>query len=444
MLQEMPTMSLNIKTRRRPRGKLHGLKESIIRIEKEFGRKWLESNDSNPLMNLWMRTDVFATIQLFQLGYSINKIRNLNKKWFDNVIGKIKDGTAGERRGAVLEILIASQFHDPPNRIVLLPRPNNPGYDIKIMHKNGSVIYCQIKNNNWSDQYDIMKYKARSVEEILEANLASDALQVIIKIDTDPDDSDWYSLKNRLPELLKGKNFENSNGVIEGRWDVKIDRMHSQENLFHPDKKTYVMQLITPIPQTEKNGILGDITEACDVLEKKKEPDTDNSINIALICIPLDAPFSLCGGWINEYFDTHPNARISGALLYKPCVVADLERDENFLSHAYHLIIKKGKEDWIKRITTLDISVGRGSISIEGINNYDNFVQLCDGNRRDNYIGYHVYQSGSINYLIKKTGSVRLHNYFGINENVFYIDSDRKEKLAPNDLPRDLDLVLLR
>ena len=31
-------MSLNIKTRKRPRGKLHGFKESIKQIEKEFGK----------------------------------------------------------------------------------------------------------------------------------------------------------------------------------------------------------------------------------------------------------------------------------------------------------------------------------------------------------------------------------------------------------------------
>lgn len=438
-------MSLNIKSRKLPRGGLSGFNVSLKRIKKEFGKEWLESRQSHPLMELWMRTDVFASIQLFQLGYSFKKIKNQNIGWFNDTIQKIKTGTSGERRGAILEVLFASQLHKPPERVVELPRPNNPGYDIKVKHCDGSLVYYQVKNNNWSDQYYKMKEKARSVEDILKENLGSDALQVIIKLDTDPDDRDWNILKDQLPKLLRETYFEEDiKKEIDGKWNIRFCKLHSLGIPLHPTRKTHVLQLITPVHKTEKNGIFGDINYACDVLEKKKEPDTKNSINIALICVPLDALFELCSEWVNEYFQVNPGARVSGVLLYKPGIVSDTEKEEDYFSHAYHLVIKKEKEDWIKELSSLDIAVGKGSFSVEGINNIDNYVLLCDGVTRDDYKGYHVYQSGHINYLIEETGSVKLYNHFGIKEHVFYIDSDRKEKEAMIDFPQDLDLVLLR
>jgi len=439
-------MTLNIRSRKLPRGGLDGFNSSLRQIKDVFGIKWLESHGDHPLMKLWIRTDAFASIQLHQFGYSLRKIKYLNPKWFDDAIDKIIKNNTGERRGVVLEVLVASQLHSPPDRVVELPHPNNPGYDIKVKHSNNSVIYYQVKNNNWSNQYYIMKEKARSVEEILEANLGSEALQVIIKINIEPEERDWHSLKDQLPTLLRDTSpEEDAERNIEGRWIIRIRKLHAPGNRLHPTKKTYVMQLITPIPQTEKNNIAGDIDEACDVLEKKKEQDTETSINIALICVPLDAPFALCSEWVNDfYFVDHPKARVSGVLLYKPGVVTDIDNETDIFSHAYHLVIKKEKEDWIKALSTLDIAVGRGSFSVEGINNLDNFNQLYEGDTRDDYKGFHIYQSGHINYLIIGLGSIKIHSYFGIQERVFYIDSDRQEKEATTDLSQDLDLVLLR
>jgi hypothetical protein len=438
-------MGLNVKSRKLPRGGLDRFNVYLKCIEKEFGKEWLESRKGHPLMELWIRTDVFASIQLFQFGYSLKKLKNINTKWFNDLIQKIKTGSSGDRRGAVLEALFASQLHMPPERVAELPRPNNPGYDIKVTQCNGSMIYYQVKNNNWSDQYYKAKEKARSVEEIFKENLGPDALQVIIRITTDPDDRDWNILKNQLPKLINETSSEEDiEKEIDGKWSIRFLKLHSADIPLHPNKKSYVMQLITPIHQAEKNKIKININNACNDLEKKMESDMEKSINIVLICIPLDAPFALCGEWVNEYFQENPAARVSGVLLYKPGVVSEVEREEDYFSHAFHLVIKNEKRAWIKALTTLDIAIGKGSHSVEGINNIDNYFLLIDGAKRYDFKRHHVYQSGIINYLIDKNRCVKLRNLSGIQNHVFYIDSDRKEKEALIDMPRDTDLVLLR
>jgi hypothetical protein len=429
-----------------PHGGLYEFNRSITRIKKEFGTDWLESHSDHPLKNLWMEKNVFASIQLHQFGYSLQKIKSLNPKWFDDAIDRIMNKTPGERRGAVLEVLVASQMHCPPNRIVKLPCPGNPGYDLVVKLKDDSLIYYQVKNNSGSEHYNKMKEKARSIEGDLAANLGARALRIRIKTDKDPDAGDWNRLRKQLPPLIDDSSFEG--GIvrdIEGGWHIEL---HNETgNCLHPSKGSYVFQLLTPISQQEKNGISNDITDACNDLEKKEDPDTDESINIAIVCIPLDLPFALGGKWINDYFTEFPDVRVSGVLLYKPGVVTDLEKGGDKFAHAFHLILRKDKEDWIEALSapnSLDIAVGSGTISIEGKNNWDNYNRLYGGATRESYIENHVYQSGNINYLFNNLGEYRFEKPFNIKIQAFYVDSDRQEKEVPLDFSRDQDLVLLR
>ena len=431
--------------RKLPCSGLAGFDESLKRIKEEFGLEWLESHQAHPLKELWIRSDVFASIQLHQFGYSLQKIKDLNVKWFTEVIKIIKGDEPGRRRGAVLEVLAASQLHSPPERIVELPRIGKQGYDIKVKLNSGYEIYYQVKNNTRSEEYYKIEEKARSVEKILVANLDSIALHVFIKRNTDPRDGDWFYLEEQLPLLMEEASSEvDIIRDIDGGWMIRIYRLHASGGVsLHPSRATYIMQLLTPILKQERDGMYTDITDACNAL---MEPDTDKSLNIALICIPLDAPFALCGKWIKEYFIEFPYARVSGVLLYKPGDVSDLERDENCLSHAYHLILKEDRADWIEALSLnhLDLVVGRGSVSVEGKSNLDNYNLLYGGETREKYIGHHVYQFGSENYVIKANGEYMITPHYGISLHVFYDDSDRKEKEISFDLQQDQDLVLLR
>ncbi len=438
-------MTLNIKSRRLPRGGLYESKKSIKCIEKEFGKAWLEGNNGHPLKDLWMDKSVFASIQLHQFGYSLGKLKNLNPRWFTDIIDKVKNGTPGIRRGAVLEVFIASQLHCPP-REVELPRPNNPGYDIKLKLSDNSYVYYQVKNNSFSQLYDEIKEKARSIEENLVQILGARAVWIVVKTDKDPNDGDWWQLREQLPSLfIESSSNETIFKEIEGGWHIEIYNV-SNNNL-HQSKGSYVFQLITPILDKEKNGIYRDVIDACEDLEKKEDPDRNETINIAVICIPLDLPFAQGGMWVNDYFAEFPKSRASGVLLYKPGVVWDLKKKENRFTHTFHLILKSGKEDWIetfKAPNSLDIAVGSGTISIEGESNWDNFNLLYGGSRRERYLGHHVYQSGNINYFIRDLGKFEFQPQFNINTQLFFIDSDRKEKEYLLDTPRDQDLVLLR
>lgn len=447
-------MTISINRRKLPRDINRDLiKKSNKIIKHEFTVNWLEdrAGSDHPLKILWSHTDVFATDQLFQLGYSLRKIKSINKTWYDRVIEEIKSGDIDKSRANILEIFVASQLHNPPDRFVELPdSPINPGYDLKVKLKNNSEIYIQVKNNSGLGNFKINE-KINEVESLIISNIRSKALKVCIyKIDNiDPSDADWYHLKEQLPAIMQDT-IDNT-GIkkdIEGGWRIESVDISNSISYLHPSKKSYEMLLTIPYSISEKNNLLGKITKACSDLKKKQDLDTENAINIALVCIPLDASFVLCSDLAHQYFENSPEDRASGVLFYKSGAVTDINKNQNYLAHVFYLVLRDNRKKWLTAnmsplFEKIDIGIGRGAFSIDGINNIDIFSIIDTGTMKLDLKSSHVYQSGQINHLIKKTGTVKLNKHTGIKAHVFYIDRDRQEKeVAWDDIGDDRPLLL--
>ena len=438
------TMTINIVSRKIPKDLNVAIaREAIKEVKRDFTLEWLESNigADHPIKKLWGRTDIFATDQLFLLGYSLKKIKTINQKWLSDAIKSIKGDDIGKMRGTILEAFVASQFHNPPDKVVDLPVSLiNPGYDIQVKLSDGSEIYIQVKNNSALENFQINE-NVSYIEDILVSNLRNRALNVIIyKADKkDPTDSDWYRLRNQLPAIMQ--NVPEGKGIaeeIEGGWYISVSDISKSISYLHPSKPTYNRLLIIPFSKPEKDNLLAKISDACSVLKKKSITDTEDSINLAMLCVPIEAPFTLCSELAHQYFGENPEKRASGILFYKSGPVTDIQNKQSFLAHAFHMVLRNEKKDWLKVHKALlpiklDIGIGRGVFSVDGIDNSDIYNIIDAGPRKIKIDDQHFYQSGQINHLIRKTGTVRFDRHIGVKERVFYIDSDRLEKEATTD-----------
>jgi len=435
-------MIVTTDNRKRPRDlDREEFKKCIRIIKKDFTRSWLEDYNGfdHPLKTLWSRTDKFASVQLFQLGYSLRKIKQINKKWYDRVVKEIKNEDIGQMRANILEIFVASQLHNPPDRIVELPGRNNPGWDLKVKLSNGLEIFVQVKNNSVVENFE--NEKVHDIEKIIESNLRSGFLKVCIsKTDNkDPSDIEWHKLKERLRDIMQGP-FKESyiESDVEGGWHIRMTDIGNSIPNLHPTKKSYEMLLTTPFSKSEKDKIFRCVINACSDLGKKRETDTEESINIALVYVPLDASFSLCSELTHQYFEDTPEPRASGVLFYKSGATTDTEKNQNFLAHAFHLVLRDSKRCWLETsgfptsivplFKKIDIGIGRGSFSIDGINEEDIYNLIDAGSEKTYLKSDHVYQSGQINYLLRHNGTYNFNRHTGIKIHFWYIDSDGQEK----------------
>lgn len=444
-------MTMNINKRNRPSDLGdREFRKAIKMIKNDFTVGWLDdhNNFDHPLTVLFRRNDVFASDQLFQLGYSLGKIKSINRVWYDRAIEEIKKGERSRIRGEILEILIASQLHYPPDRVVELPDSiNNPGYDLVMKINEGLNIYVQVKNNGETAKFAINE-KTQNVEQIVKENLQSRDLKVLIfkNDNTYPDDISWHHLRENLPRLMQGELNENRT-EIEGGWTIGISDLNRSMTNLHPLKPSYEMLLAMPLSQEEKNNLLTKITEACSVLGRKKEDDDERSIFIALVRVPFDAPFRICGDLAHQYFEDSPIDRASGVLFYKAGAVADPIRNENYLAHAYHLVLRNDRRDLITALNSsifekIDVGIGRGAFSIDGINESDIYNHLCIGDTEMRLNNVHLCQLGEINYLLNRYAFINHQGHRGVNAHFFFLDSDGGDNNSALDWPADDEPLL--
>jgi len=432
-------MTMNINKRKRPSSiEIKEFKKTIKIIKDDFKVDWLndDTNSSHPLVVLFRCDDYFASIQLIQLGYCLRKIKSINRIWYDKVIEDIKT-TTSKTRADILEMLVASMFHHPPERIVELPNSlTNEGWDVKVKLDDGYEIYIQVKNNGETTKFQEDK-KVLNIEEIVVKHLQSRALKLMIFKNDDkyPDDLSWAYLIEKLPSIMHGA-FEKTGIEIEGGWKIKISDLRDSLANIHSSRASYELLLAMPISRKEKDSLLSRITDACSCLGIKRADENEKSIYIALVRVPVEAPFKLCGILAHQYFEDSPTHRASGILFYKSSVATDTKEHRDYFAHAFHLVLRDSKWDLLKikmphLFEKIDIGIGRGLFSIDGINENDIYNHLDMGDCEMRIEDAHLYQSGQINYLMRNSESHKINRRRGIKVHIYYIDSDQKEKRAP-------------
>ena len=432
-------MTMNINRRKKPNDiDPAEFKKAVKIIKSDFTTKWLSdyNHSDHPLSKLFQCEDFFESDQLFQLGYCIRKIKSINRIWYDKVIEDIKT-IPSKTRADVLEMLVASMFHHPPERTVELPNSlTNRGWDVKVKLSGGYDIYIQVKNNGETARFQGDE-RTQDIERIILENIQSNAFKIIIFKNDDryPDDLSWYHLKENLPTIMHGGSEGNRIEIVGG-WTIRISDLRGSLANIHSQKSSYELLLAMPLSEEEKNNLLGKITDACSVLGVRSENDDEKSIYIALVRVPVDLPFRLCSNLAHQYFEDSPTQRASGVLFYKCGLVTNTQMQEDYLGHAFHLVLRDNNMDLLNAnvfnlFNGIDIGIGRGSLSVDGINEYDIYNHLDMGDREMRIENAHLYQLGQINYIMRNLGSYKINRHRGLKVHIYYMDSDRTEKEAP-------------
>src|SRR6185312_5901050 len=95
-------------------------------VEKSFGATWLGLPEDDSLRTLWRRDDEVATMELLNLGWAIQQMLRVSRRWTRRQIDNIKTGNDSQRRGAIFEIISLAAFAFK-NKVTPAP-DSNPGF----------------------------------------------------------------------------------------------------------------------------------------------------------------------------------------------------------------------------------------------------------------------------------------------------------------------------
>jgi hypothetical protein len=121
----------------------------LATLATEFGQDWLTRDDNNPIQVLWKRRDGLATNELLLLGQAISAMLQANGPWTRRQISGMKSTDAGTRAGAMFEVLGLNLFATP-GQTIEPAKESNPGYDGRIILKDGSSLLLSLKNHGVS------------------------------------------------------------------------------------------------------------------------------------------------------------------------------------------------------------------------------------------------------------------------------------------------------
>src|ERR1700736_2039168 len=168
------------------------LEGMLAAIARQFGLEWLTQRGRNPIQALWSRKDALATNELFNLGDAIAAFERLDEDWLKRRVAAIKNGDAGNRAGAIFELLALNLFHVTGNRIVS-SKENNPGYDGIVELPDGASLVLSLKNHGISSSEKLFIDNAAALDNKYQAWLQQQSLngiEVRIQLFENPSASD--------------------------------------------------------------------------------------------------------------------------------------------------------------------------------------------------------------------------------------------------------------
>jgi hypothetical protein len=96
-------------------------------VANAFGLDWLSASDA-ALPALWQRKDGFAVNQLCLLDHALTGFNEIDPKWVQEHVKKLKGADANGRRGSMFELLGGNLFRHAPQSIAPTKRNNHAGW----------------------------------------------------------------------------------------------------------------------------------------------------------------------------------------------------------------------------------------------------------------------------------------------------------------------------
>jgi len=212
-------------------------------VAEEFGADWVNTVDDNPVRKLWQRRDWLASAELLTLGEAIQNLLAADPGWTRRQIKKMKSLDPGTRSGATFEIIGLNLFHGPHT---LVPAPgNNPGYDGRVVLKDGSSLILSIKNHGISSGETEFRRRAASVKHVfcqaLQRRSMNGVRQRIITT-SHPGANDWKRLEGQMDTILSG----NISPDAIAPWSGLIEPIDAKYQPLSANHLSYALMLAAP------------------------------------------------------------------------------------------------------------------------------------------------------------------------------------------------------
>jgi hypothetical protein len=326
-----------------------------------LGIEWLKAAGDHPIQVLWQRKDGFAVNQLCLLGDAIAGFNEIDSKWTNDHIGKIKGVDANARRGSMFELLGANLFRHPPQSVSPTKR-NYPGYDLRVIFPDGAAADISLKSYGTSAHEKTFRMQAVATERTL-LNLLSrgnSSGSVLMAIAQDyPSTGDWETLQSGLATLSVGQ------PVQRGMWAVKLAALPADYQPYSPRHRSYQLFITAPFHRNESKNLSDKFDDAF-ANAKEHAAEKKDSVRIVLVHVPEAMSLRTCDRWAKDYLANNPGSPIDGIYLYQLTVV-EQPNDQSLMSHALCISETARFSQWrsrpgkAPRVFALNLAIGMGT-----------------------------------------------------------------------------------
>jgi hypothetical protein len=342
------------------------LEGMLAAIARNFGLGWLTQSGNNPVQILWNRRDALATNELLNFGNAIAEFETVDANWLDRQVDVIKTSDAGNRAGAIFELLALNFFRAAGNKVIPSPG-NNPGYDGIVELKDGSSLVVSLKNHGLSSNENDFIKKAAALDQKFQEWLQQQALngvEVRIFLAEHPFASDWRELEADLKYILENiKTKPQAEIVTKGRWEIVFKDVDPQYSPLSKHHLTSSFFIWTTAHQNEQVNFMESIRRGVQNLIKHTKNMSASNCPALFVRLSATASMKKCAEWADAYFKEYPNEPIGLIFLYQVAVVT--EKNSSFISHCIVPVFGPTLRSWAapvnappRRLPNMTVAVG--------------------------------------------------------------------------------------
>jgi hypothetical protein len=384
------------------RAELNGKLEALAC---HFDLDWLKAGGSNPLQILWGNRDALATNELLNFGDAVKNFEGVDSGWLEKQVSAIKADDAGNRAGAIFELLGLNFFLFAKNK-VSPTRGSNPGYDGVVELPDQSTLLVSIKNHGMTSYETFFQRKAKELDDQFTEWLrvhGRSGVELRIVCPTHLETTEWDKLKKDVMDILDGQ----LDGTAK---DLKIKSNCSVilKNLteYHPLSITQISSVVFVRGKAHKNEqakFVEDLRKGCANLVEHTKNHPESACPVLFVRLCANASISNCQEWASDYFGQFPDEQVGLILLYQAAVVTS--RTSSSLTHYMLPIMGPQFNAWARppgkparRLPDLGVLIGQVSpiASRKVIQLDDRQIPLDDS---------YVYQRGDIYRFYRFDGS---------------------------------------
>jgi hypothetical protein len=295
----------------------------------QFGLTWLESDDGNPVQELWRSTDGMTTNELLNLGRAVQNLSKRDARWTKRQIGHIKSSDQGQRAGAIFEILGLDLFNRPGQEVIPAG-DDQEGCDGRIVLSDGSVI-VSIKNHGLSSNEAAFLQRADEIHcEFLDrmSQARANELDVRIMAVGQPTAADWSTLRSQMADVV-ARRKPTDGELWQGSWRLLDPKWRP----LSPSHISYSFLLLAPYHKNEQKNFEDKIAAGIANLEKHCSVVPEDVCRMLFLRLSASASLPDCARWAQEYFDLYPDTNVEMIMLYQATIAVDRAKDTSQLSH---------------------------------------------------------------------------------------------------------------